>query len=85
MEFVVLTEVDEERKPVISSFGVLRQDYYDTIGDAIYYLSLRLSDNSEVTIKKHSNSFSTITIVSPDGKTVRYEMTQRQILSRNKD
>lgn len=85
MEFIVLTEVDEEGKPAISSFGVLRQNYYDTIEDAIYYLTLGLSDNSEVTFKKRSNSFSTITVVSPDGETVRYEMAQRQTLTHNKD
>jgi len=84
MEFIVLTEVDEEGKPAISSFGVLRQDYYDTIEDAIYYLTLGLSDNSEVTFKKRSNSFA-ITVISSNGKTVRYEMAQRQTLTHNKD
>ena len=85
MEFILLTEVDNERNPVIDSLGVLHQDYYDTIGDAIYYLSRSVRDNSEITIKKHSDSFSTITVVSPDGKTTQYEMAKRQTLSRNKD
>lgn len=72
---VLLTEVDENRKPIVKSMGIVNLTVFRGIDDALYHIFLTSAEGSSINILKRSKDFGWVVVENEKmNKKVYYEL-----------
>lgn len=63
---VTLTEIDKDKKVVITPMGTLNQMTFARVSDALQHLFIKTKADSTITIKRTSENFAWVTVEKPN-------------------